>query len=289
MSNGSLAAFSKRSVELEHSAEKSVRANKHSKREITFPLSGLETLIDAFKEGFGLNFDQVAFPTYPNPYPEDPAEQIILADGSEGTASIPLWPMIQPARGSNFLIAWDSDGDAFPYGWQNGTNLIDTYVRAKEENIAFPIVPPAETFIHNNYTTKPVFFGCDANLTTTNSTDSPIVLYMANSPYSAYTNYSFFQFATSDSQFSDILLNGLNQVTQGNGTIDEEWPACLGCAVIDRSLAKVNMSRTAQCESCFEKYCWDGTVYDGEVGIVDLPLLLDPTLSFAEWNMTHDF
>lgn len=287
VSNGTLAPFSKRSIESQ--AAKPKRDNSLSKREITFPLPELQPLIDAFQEFFGLNLSQAAYAKYPNPYPSDKAKDIILADGSEGGQSIPLWPQIQPARKSNFIIAWDSDSDQEPYSWSNGTNLYDTYLQAEAHGIPFPIVPPPTTFIHNNYTTKPAFFGCDANLTTTKSTDSPIIFYMTNSPYSAYTNYSFFQFQTTFSQIDDIFVNGFNQLTQGNGTLDEEWPACLGCAVIDRSLDKVGMTRTKQCESCFEKYCWDGTVYEGEVGVVDLPLVLDPSLSFAEWSETHDF
>jgi hypothetical protein len=41
----------------------------------------------------------------------------------------------------------------------------------------------------------------------------------------------------------DIFLNGFNQLTQGNGTLDHEWPICLGCAAIERSLEKVGMER----------------------------------------------
>jgi len=58
---------------------------------------------------------------------------------------------------------------------------------------------------------------------------------------------------------------------------------------VERSLTKVGLKRTKQCESCFEKYCWDGKVYEGDVGVVDLSLALDPGVSFAEWNKTHDF
>jgi lysophospholipase len=287
VSNGTLAPFSKRSIQALDKRRK--RDNSLAKREITFPLAGLEPLIGAFQEIFGLNLSEAAYATIPNPFPNVASKDIILADGSEAGQSIPLWPQIQPARKPSFIVAWDSDSDQAPYSWNNGTNLYGTYLQAQAERIPFPIVPPATTFIHNNYTTKPVFFGCNADLTTTKSTDSPIVFYMANSPYSAYTNYSFFQMETTFSQIDDIFENGFNQITQGNGTLDEEWPACLGCAVIDRSLEKVGMTRTKQCESCFEKYCWDGTVYEGPVGVVDLPLVLDPSLSFAEWIETHNF
>ena len=289
VSNGTLAAFPKRSIEASAVKAKREPAAALAKREITFPLSGLQPLIDAFQEFFGLNFSQAAYAKFPNPFPSIGSKDLTFSDGSEGGQSIPLWPLIQTARESSFIVAWDSDSDQPPYGWNNGTNLYDTYIQAEADGIPFPIVPPPLTFIHNKYTTKPVFFGCDAKLTTTKSTQSPIVMYMANSPYTAYTNYSFFQMQTTFSQIDDIFENGFNQLTQGNGTLDKEWPACLGCAVIDRSLEKVGMTRTKQCESCLEKYCWDGKVYKGKVGVVDIPLVLDPSLSFAVWNETHDF
>jgi lysophospholipase len=290
LSNGTLAPFSKRSLSSPSSPEKRDSSiSTFAKRAILFPLANLEPLIDAFQEVFGLNLTQIAYATFPNPFPSIKSKNLLLADGSEAGQSIPLWSQIQPARKPSFIVAWDDDQDQAPYSWNNGTNLYNTYIQAQADGIPFPIVPPPTTFIHNNYTTKPAFFGCDASLTTTKSTDSPIIFYMTNSPYSAYTNFSFFQTATSFSQMNDIFENGFNQITQGNSTLDPEWPQCLGCAVVERSLAKVGMSRTKQCESCFQKYCWDGTVYEGEVGVVDLPLVLDPSLSFAEWNKTHDF
>jgi lysophospholipase len=142
--------------------------------------------------------------------------------------------------------------------------------------------------LNRNYTLKPTLFGCDINLTTTKSADSPIVLYVANAPYSAYTNYTWsggagsFNFA----QFNEIFVNSFNQLTQGNGTLDSEWTTCLGCAVIDRSLAKIGMQRTKQCESLLARYCWDGTVDERTPGLFDPILATDPGLSFAEWNAT---
>ena len=179
--------------------------------------------------------------------------------------------------------------DKIRQNWNNGTNLHDTYLAAEAAGLPFPVIPDATTFINRNYTTNPVFFGCDAALTTTKSTDSPIVLYLANAPYSAYTNFSFTQSAVSLSQMQDIFVNGFNQLSQGNGTLDKQWPECLGCAVIDRSLDAVGLNRTAQCSQCFKKYCWDGTSDDTPAPIVNPSLKLYPNVTFAEWNATHSF
>lgn len=102
--------------------------------------------------------------------------------------------------------------------------------------------------LNRNYTRGPVFFGCDTELTTSKDTRSPLLLYMANSPYSAYTNYSYAQMATTKVQLDEVMVNSFDIVTQANGTLDEEWPECIGCAAIERSRGKLGLPRTAQCE-----------------------------------------
>lgn len=185
-------------------------------------------------------------------------------------------------------ISWDNDEDTVPYGWNNGTNIYNTYIQARRQGLPFPEVPPPSTFIKRNYTQKPVLFGCDTQYTTTNSTDSPIVLYMTNSPYSAYTNYTWYSSTFSDVQMHEILVNSWDIVTQGNSTLESDWVQCLGCAAVDRSSAKLGIARVAQCEKCFQKYCWDGTYEDeGNVPIVDPVMAVYPNVSYAEWNKTH--
>lgn len=173
----------------------------------------------------------------------------------------------------------------------SGTNPYDTYVIATNNKLPFPIVPPPATFVNRGYTNKPTFFGCEANLTNTGDLSSPILAFMPNAPYSAYTNYSWLQESFSHEQMSVIMTNGFNYITQGNSTLDKEWPECLGCAAIDRSLAKVGIERTEQCQRCMTRYCWDGVEDNSSPPVVDLPLRLKPDLSFLEWNKstTADF
>jgi len=45
----------------------------------------------------------------------------------------------------------------------------------------------------------------------------------------------------------------------GNGTLDKEWPTCMACAVLSRSLTRTGTPFPAACNSCFERYCWNGT------------------------------
>lgn len=295
LSNGTEAPFAKRSLR-EDSGTHNKRRNSFAKR-ASPPTAGLLELTQTFGQLFHENVSQLAYAYYPNPFaglgsitPASAKEPLLrLVDGSESGQAIPLWGQIQPARGLNFIIAWDDNEDAAPYNWNNGTNLYDTYLSAQQNGLAFPVIPNADTFVNRNYTTSPVFFGCDPKLTTNGDANAPIVLYFANAPYSAYENYSYSQSNFSRSQINDIFLNSFNEVTQGNGTLDQEWPICLGCAAIDRSLPRVGMQRSAQCEQCMEKYCWDGTEDNQTAPIVDPSLALDPDLSFEQWNTTHDF
>jgi lysophospholipase len=132
-----------------------------------------------------------------------------------------------------------------------------------------------------------VFFGCDKKLTTTGDSRAPIVLYLANAPYSSYTNYTAVEGVMSPQQMNDIFVNGFNQLTQGNGILDQEWPICLGCAAIERSLEKAGMETPEQCKRCFKRYCWDGNSVDVATGIVDLSLVLDPGLGYVQWLDEH--
>lgn len=88
---------------------------------------------------------------------------------------------------------------------------------------------------------------------------------------------------------NDIFVNGFNLVTQVNGTLDKDWPVCLGCAAVETSLKRVGMDTPRQCRRCFEKYCWDGKSDDRETGIVDLKLVLDPKLGYAQWLDEHPY
>ena len=289
-SNNTLGEFAKRSSEPESQSQ------QFSKRVVDNPAKPLELLLESIDKLFHTVNQDSAYALYPNPFygmpvtkpgphssPHERSRLLKLVDGSESGQTIPLWGQIQPARHADFIIAFDSTSDAWPYAWNNGTNLYNTYLASKSVDppIPFPVIPPPYTFIEKNYTNTPVFFGCDANLTTTGSrTDmGPLILYMANSPYSAYTNFSYTQEEVSQVQIREIFTNEFNMLTQGNSTLDAEWPECLG------------LHRTSQCESCLQRYCWNGEVAPEAKGsvVVDLPLKLNPVESFAMWNASNPY
>jgi lysophospholipase len=115
------------------------------------------------------------------------------------------------------------------------------------------------------------------------------VLYLSNSPWTAYTNYSFFQSTFYPSQLDLILENSFNIVTYANGSSDPQWPACLACALIRGSVKKMGLNETEQCQGCWARHCWNGQQSNktvDEVLPVDLPLSMVPGLDYAYWNET---
>ncbi|PWY77487.1 lysophospholipase [Aspergillus heteromorphus CBS 117.55] len=273
VSNDTLGMFSKRDGRVE-------------KRDAL--IDELVELVDGvFSEYFNYTVSQIANPSIPNAF--NPAENITFADGSEAGQSIAFLPLIQPERKLDFIMAWEDDADDAPYSWNNGTNIYDAYVHARSHGLPFPEVPPVRELLARNYTLKPVLFGCDTNLTTTRDATSPIVAYFANSPYSWYTNFSWATTSMSGDEVYGVTQNSFNLVTQGNSTLDSTWVDCLGCAAIERSLARVGMQRSEACDQCFQEHCWDGTLTTGvpDDFVLDPSLALAPTLNYAEWSEQH--
>ena len=78
----------------------------------TKPLLGLISLLQS---SFNKTLEQVLYVVWPNPFLNStPAmenvENLFLVDGSEVLQEIPLWPIIQPARRRDFIIANDAGG-----------------------------------------------------------------------------------------------------------------------------------------------------------------------------------
>ena len=154
LSNGTNTQFAKRSLPEEpqhHALEK---------RQAT-------SLIPVWEQAFNETLNQSLYGVYPNPFqgytPSATADQetLYLVDGSESGQTIPLWPLLQPARGLDLIIAWTASGETYPNNWQNGTDLIDTANAAATNSLKFPKVPSrAATFVDQGLNLLPTFFGC---------------------------------------------------------------------------------------------------------------------------------
>jgi lysophospholipase len=199
-----------------------------------------------------------------------------LVDGGEDNQNIPLYPLIQPARNVDAIMAFDNSADT-DFNWPNGSSLVWTYERQfnpQGNGTIFPYVPDTETFLNLNLTGRPTFFGCDASNLTSLFNDStpesdrfipPLIIYIANYPHSYYSNMSTFKLSYDPDEVQGMITNGYNIATQNNGTSDSEWPSCLACALIKRELDRQNMSYPDPCSSCYSRYCWNGTVNSSSV------------------------
>ncbi|KAM0351166.1 hypothetical protein ACHAPU_002951 [Fusarium lateritium] len=188
--------------------------------------------------------------------------QLTMVDGGEDLQNIPLHPLIQPVRGVDIVFAIDSSADT-EYNWPNGTALRATYERvgsAIGNGTQFPSIPSAETFINQRLNQRPTLFGCDANNFTLSDGQMPppLIFYIPNAPYVAQSNVSTFDMSYTIAERDNIILNALDGATQGNGTIDKEWPTCVACAIMSRSWWKANEDVPDECKTCFDRYCWDG-------------------------------
>lgn len=198
-------------------------------------------------------------------------DTLYLVDGGEDLQNIPLHPLLQPQRKVDVILAYDNSGDTNE-SWPNGAALVATYERQFLEQgngTIFPYVPDVNTFRNLNLTTRPTFFGCDAkNLTSLikldNTTlkdsvfDSPLIVYTANRPFSYWSNTSTFQLDYEDKEKKGIIRNGYEAASRLNSTLDKEWAACVGCAIIRREQERNGIEQSDQCKSCFDRYCWNG-------------------------------
>ncbi|MCJ1471751.1 Lysophospholipase 1 [Lambiella insularis] len=210
------------------------------------------------------------------------APTLTLVDGGEDLQNIPLHPLIQPVRAVDVIFAVDSSADT-TYHWPNGTSLVATYERSLNTSgiangTVFPSVPDTNTFINLGLNTHPTFFGCNAsNLTG----PAPLVVYLPNSPYVYYSNVSTFDPSYNTSERNAIVANGLAVASMANGTVDPQWPVCVGCAILSRSLGRTNTAVPDACVQCFSRYCWNGTVNSTQ------PLEYDPVVSLAAINVQN--
>ena len=200
---------------------------------------------------------------------------LFLVDGGEDGQNIPLHPLIQPVRNVDVVLAIDSSADTKSF-WPNGTSLVATYrrnlnVAGIANGTVFPSIPDQNTFINLGLNTRPTFFGCDrGNMTG----PSPLVVYIPNHPYSYLSNVSTFDLQYNKTERDAIVQNGYNVATMANGTTDPDWPTCVGCAILSRSLERTRTAIPTACQKCLAKYCWNGTVNSTSPPPYNPPLVL---------------
>ncbi|KAB8074221.1 lysophospholipase [Aspergillus leporis] len=192
------------------------------------------------------------------------SSELNVVDGGEDGQNIPLHPLIQPTRQVDVIFAVDSTANI--HNWPSGKSLVRTYERSLNSTgigngSAFPSVPDPNTFVNLGLNNRPTFFGCDSkNLTGT----APLIVYLPNSPYTAQSNTSTFKLSYTNEERDSVITNGYNVVTRGNASVDSNWPSCVGCAILSRSAERTNTTLPEICTTCFNTYCWNGTINSTE-------------------------
>lgn len=217
-------------------------------------------------------------PWFPNPFFNSPYgssediksdDTLFLVDGGEDNQNVPLYPLLEEERGVDIIFSFDNSADT-DQNWPDGASLVNTYERQfvnASANFAFPYVPGVDTFLHNNLTARPTFFGCYAS----NMTDlmkevnttyvPPLVVYIANRPWTYSSNTSTFKLSYDDVEKLAMIENGFAISTFNNLTVDTEFKKCVGCAILQRSKERMGVPIGDECQSCFDEYCWDGSTY----------------------------
>ena len=190
-------------------------------------------------------------------------DRLTLVDGGEDLQNVPYHPHIFIEREVDVVFSIDNSADT-DESWPDGASPIATYERSLlniSEGTGFPYVPGKSTFINKGFNTKPVFFGCDAN----NRTDPhPLIVYIPNYPYQFFSNVSTFDPDYDADERDAMIQNGWAVATQLNSSRDDQWPVCVGCAMLSRSFDRTNATVPQACRDCFDKYCWDGTLDESD-------------------------
>ena len=227
---------------------------------------------------------------------------LYLDDGGDNYQNIPLVPLLQPSRNLDTIIAVDSSddsGDGYGtccgYNWPQGAALDWTrsYAlshRGQEQNLAFPEAATLPSDNQALYYT-PTFFGCNASDTTLPGVVPPLVIYLPNAPYSAFSNGTSGATATWawGNVAADLFANGVALGSTGLGTTASgipDWDTCLACAVADRARLRAGITdRSPACVECFAAYCAETKLPIGGLvgsnGMYDPPSVLDDALTQA--------
>uniref|UniRef100_A0A0S1MJI2 Lysophospholipase n=1 Tax=Phakopsora pachyrhizi TaxID=170000 RepID=A0A0S1MJI2_PHAPC len=168
------------------------------------------------------------------------------------------------------IIAADASADTIssdPRGanWPNGASMINTFIKVTQVlpkgSASFPEVPldPKE-WIAKGFNTRPTFFGCNA-LTTEGNGGVPLVIYIPNTPLPQFefkTNTSTFKLRYSQNETVSFVSSAMKtaSISVVENKADDEWPTCLSCAIIDRKRNRQKIQRSAVCEACLQRYCY---------------------------------
>ncbi|PFH61083.1 hypothetical protein XA68_18291 [Ophiocordyceps unilateralis] len=206
-------------------------------------------------------------------------DSLMLVDGGEDLQNIPYQPLLVKDRNVDVIFSVDSSADTTSK-WPNGSAPLATYRRSQDRGLApisgFPTIPDTNTFVNLGLNSRPTFFGCNNNNNNNNnnndnnspggnsSSSGPLIVYLPNFPYVTESNVSTFSLSISDGERDNLIQNGYALATQLNNTRDQNWPACVGCAILARSFQRTRAPVPQKCRECFARYCWNGAVNNSQ-------------------------
>ncbi|KAJ3179538.1 Lysophospholipase 1 [Gaertneriomyces sp. JEL0708] len=195
-----------------------------------------------------------------------------LVDGGEAGQNMPLFHLIQEARGIDTIIALDASND--DGGFPNATSLVISWKNIPDR---FPPVPATpEAIITQGLNTKIVAFGCAGlanNGGGNNTYRGPIIVYIPNFNASGIsTNTSTFQTSYTLNEVEGFFTNGIAVMRNPNGTSTSvTFAECFGCMLV-APMWRNNPDASdipQNCKTCLQAHCWDGSSTgnpDGDVG-----------------------
>lgn len=199
-----------------------------------------------------------------------------MVDGGLADDNIPLWPLLNPSREVDLVLAYDASADSDNQNWPNGHAMIATWNRTmlQSKNYSMPNVPTnVNSWVNLGLNQRPTFFGCDAQDVTNfnpSGIPAPIIAYIPSYPWSTFANSSTFKLSYERDESRAHLDNGLRSTTLNDTVAD--WPTCLACAAVKRAVERAGKSHSKQCQQCYSTWCWDGSTNDTQ------PALYDPLL-----------
>ncbi|TFK49593.1 lysophospholipase [Heliocybe sulcata] len=180
-----------------------------------------------------------------------------LVDGGTDGQGLPLQPFLVKARNVDVLIAVDVNAEVNNYATGDSFTQSGTRAALFPGIYSFPPIPASNaTFVAQNLTLHPTFFGCG-------TPETPLIVYIANGGppkgQVAVTNASTDTYT--ESLIQGILAQTFDMTTQGfpadpTAARDPEWAACLACAIADRERERLGIARQGVCETCMARYCW---------------------------------
>lgn len=170
-------------------------------------------------------------------------EILKLVDSGLTLRNNPISPLLQPARKVDVILVNDNSGD-FDGRYPNGTRIETSYIHSFEAGLSrMPFIPSPEIFVSKGLNTRATIFGCgDPGKTT--------LVYLPNNIYTYDSGVSTFKLNFSPKSTEAMIRNGNQIATQGN---QEDWPVCLGCALMMNTKQKLPEA----CSACLAKYCYN--------------------------------